>query len=126
LLKSCMEIKKLSSNKKFKTTSHSSILDQLRVRAEQFRKQGRLRDEDLEEIIKEIKETGGIEDDEANTKEARASMDEQNKVREAVEDGLLQTHGMAPNTKQHGIFRILGENCNGFNNKIRGNWRAQQ
>ena len=53
-------------------------------------------------------------------------MDEQHKVREAVEDGLLQTHGTAPNTKQHGIFRILGENCNGFNNKIRRNDKIEK
>ncbi len=25
---------------------------------------------------------------------------------------------MAPNTKQQGIFRIMGKNCNGFNNRI--------
>jgi hypothetical protein len=37
---------------------------------------------------------------------------------EVVEDGLLQVHGLAPNTKQHGIFRIMGEIFNGFNNQI--------
>ena len=40
---------------------------------------------------------------------------------EAVEEGLLQVHGTAPNTKQPGIFRLMGENCNGFNNRIGGN-----
>jgi hypothetical protein len=30
-------------------------------------------------------------------------------------------HGTAPNTKQQGIFQIMGENCNGFNNRIGGN-----
>ena len=40
---------------------------------------------------------------------------------EAVKEGLLQIHGLAPNTKQHGIFRIMGENCNGLNNRIGGN-----
>jgi hypothetical protein len=38
-------------------------------------------------------------------------------VLEEVEEGLLQVHRMAPNTKQQGIFRIMGENCNGFNNR---------
>jgi hypothetical protein len=38
-----------------------------------------------------------------------------------VEKGLLQVHGTALNTKQQGIFWIMGENCNGFNNRIRGN-----
>jgi hypothetical protein len=32
-----------------------------------------------------------------------------------------RVNGTAPNTKQQGIFRILGENCNGFNNRIGGN-----
>ena len=40
---------------------------------------------------------------------------------EAVEEGLLQVHGTAPNTKQPGIFRLMVENCNGFSNRIRGN-----
>ncbi len=30
-------------------------------------------------------------------------------------------HRTAPNTKQQGIFWIMGENCNGFNNRIGGN-----
>ncbi len=38
-----------------------------------------------------------------------------------MKEGLLQVHGTAPNTNQQGIFRILGENCNGFNNMIGGN-----
>jgi hypothetical protein len=46
---------------------------------------------------------------------------EHKRVMEAVEEGLLQVHGLAPNTKQPGIFQIMGKNCNGFNNKIRGN-----
>jgi hypothetical protein len=42
-------------------------------------------------------------------------------VLEAVEEGLLQTHGIAPNSKQGGIFRMLCKNGNGFNNRISGN-----
>jgi hypothetical protein len=30
-------------------------------------------------------------------------------------------HDSATNTKQSGIFWIMGENCNGFNNRIGGN-----
>jgi hypothetical protein len=30
-------------------------------------------------------------------------------------------HKTAPNTKQKGIFRIMGENCNGLNNRIGSN-----
>jgi hypothetical protein len=40
---------------------------------------------------------------------------------EAVEEGLLQVHGLALNTKQPGIFQIMGKNCNGFNKKNGGN-----
>ncbi len=39
---------------------------------------------------------------------------------EVVEEGLLQVHGTAPNSKQDGIFWIMGENCNRLNTKIRG------
>jgi hypothetical protein len=38
-----------------------------------------------------------------------------------VKEGLLQVHWTALNTKQQGIFRIMGENCNGLNNRIRSN-----
>ena len=40
---------------------------------------------------------------------------------DVVKEALLQVHRVAPNTKQGGIFRIMGENCNGLNNRIGGN-----
>jgi hypothetical protein len=92
-------------------------MEQLRIRADRFRKQGRLHDEDMEEIIRAIKE--GEEKDGEDS--GLAATVEQNQVMAAVKEGLLQIHGLAPNTKQHGIFRIMGENCNGLNNSIRGN-----
>ena len=42
-------------------------------------------------------------------------------VMDVVKEALLQVHRVAPNTKQGGIFRIMGENCNGLNNRIGGN-----
>ncbi len=96
-------------------------MEQLWIRADRFRKQDRLRDKDLEEIIKGIKENKDIKDDGGDDKAATAATNKHNKVLEAVEEGLLQVHGMAPNTKQQGIFRIIGKNCNGFNNWIGGN-----
>jgi hypothetical protein len=51
-----MKLKSLCINRKFKPTLHLSIMEQLRIKADQFRKQGRLQDQDLEEIIREIKE----------------------------------------------------------------------
>ncbi len=49
-------------------------MEQLRVRAERYRKRGRLRDEDLDEIIKDIKETGGTEDNETTAERERATL----------------------------------------------------
>ena len=95
-------------------------MEQLRIRAERFRKQGRLQEDDLEQIIKEITEEGRQEDSEGRNEEEAAEK-EHKRVMEAVEEGLLQVHGTAPNTKQPGIFRLMGENCNGFNNRIGGN-----
>ncbi len=75
----------------------------------------------MEEIIDEIRADEDFKDNKGNGKTALGATDEHNKAIEAVEDGLLQVHGMAPNMKQQGIFCIIGENCNGFNNQIGGN-----
>ena len=75
----------------------------------------------MEEIIVDIKASNKSTEEEAD-KTARCTSNNKNKrVMEAVEEGLLQVHGTAPNIKQQRIFRILGENCNGFNNRIGGN-----
>jgi hypothetical protein len=47
--------------------------------------------------------------------------DECRHVSEAIKEGLLKIHGTMSKTKQQGIFRIMGENCNGLNNRISGN-----
>jgi hypothetical protein len=116
-----MELKNLCKNGKFKTTSHTSIMEQLRIRADRFRKQGRLQDKDLEEIIADIKGADDLKADKAVGAATGAGNNEHLRVLEAVEDGLLQTHGIPPNTKQQEIFRIMGESCNGFSNQIGGN-----
>jgi hypothetical protein len=121
LLETCTEINSLYINGKIKTTSHKTIMEQLRIRADWFRKQGRLCDKDIDKIIKEMKANEGTIDDDTDRKAANASNDENRRVMEAVEAGLLQIHGTAPNIKQHGIFQVMGENCNGFNNRIGGN-----
>jgi hypothetical protein len=38
-----------------------------------------------------------------------------------MEEGLLQLHGILPNSKQEGIFRILCKNPNRLNSQITGN-----
>jgi hypothetical protein len=76
--------------------------------------------EDIEEIIKKLQEEEGNEGSaEEGTANAHAS--EHKAVKEAMEEGLLQPHGIPPNSKQEGIFRILCKNPNGLNNQITGN-----
>jgi hypothetical protein len=87
-------------------------MKQIRERADRFRKEGRLQDEDLEEIIKEIKACKDFKNNAEDGIGRMAAKDEHDKVMEMVEEGLLQVHGMAPNSKQYRIFRIMGENCN--------------
>jgi hypothetical protein len=95
-------------------------MKQLRYRADKFRKQGRLQDEQLEDIINAIKEGDDIMKTN-NGKSGTGATEKHKRVMEAVMEGLLQIHRMGPNTKQDGIFRIMGKNCNGLNNWIGGN-----
>ncbi len=74
----------------------------------------------MEMIINEMRrEMAGKEEGEQHHGSAKA--EEHARVMEAVEEGLLQVHGITPNSKQEGIFRVLCENANGFNNRISGN-----
>jgi hypothetical protein len=93
------EIKKIGINEKFKTISHRTIMEQLRIKADLFRKQGRLQDQDLEEIMSKIKADEEFKDGDENGKAKTASKDKQKRVLKAVKEGLLQVHGIAHNTK---------------------------
>jgi hypothetical protein len=95
-------------------------MKQLQYRADKFRKQGRLQDKELKDIINEIKEGDDIMKTN-NRRSGTAAMEKHKRVMEAVMEGLLQIHRMAPNTKQDGIFHIMGKNCNRLNNRNRGN-----
>ncbi len=96
---------------------HKTIMEHLRLQADRFRKQGRLQEDEMEAIIKEMREEMvGKEGGDQDSNTARA--EEHKRVMEAVKEGLLQTHGSAPNSKQAGIFRVLCKNANGFNNRI--------
>jgi hypothetical protein len=77
-------------------------MEQLRMKADRFRKQGRLQDQDMEEIIRKIKE--GDEQESGIEESGLKYTEEQNQVMEAVKERLLQINGLAPNTKQQGIF----------------------
>jgi hypothetical protein len=74
----------------------------------------------IREMRKELEEEGG------NRASGGTRAEEHARVLEAVEEGLLQTHGIAPNSKQAGIFRMLCENANGFNNRISGNHKIEK
>jgi hypothetical protein len=58
-----------------------------------------------------------IEEEEKETTKA----DKHQKVMEAVNEGLMQVHGSAPNSKQDGVFQIMCKNTNGLNNRISSN-----
>jgi hypothetical protein len=57
-------------------------MEQLRIRADRFRKQGRLCDEDIDEIINEMKANGGTIDDDTDIEVANASNDKNRRVRQ--------------------------------------------
>ncbi len=78
-------------------------MEQLQIRADRFRKQGRLHEDDLEQIIEDMMAEGRVEEGKVGDRETAADM-ELKRVMEAVGEGLLQVHGIAPNTKQPGIF----------------------
>ena len=61
-----MEIASVCTNGSIQPTNHKTIMEQLRIQAERFRKQGRLRDKDLEEIIAEIKANNRTAEEDAD------------------------------------------------------------
>ena len=58
----------------------------------------------MEKIISELK--GAEEGDVTREMEDSARVAERTVVHEAITEGLLQPHGLPPNTKQDGIFRL--------------------
>jgi hypothetical protein len=54
------------------------------LRADRFRKQGRLCNEDIDKIIKEMKANEGTIDDDTDRKAANASNDKNRRIMEAV------------------------------------------
>jgi len=69
----------------------------LEKRANRFRKNGRMEGGDMEELIQKLREEEGSEGADEDIAGARIS--EQEAVREAMEEGLLQPHGIPPNSK---------------------------
>ncbi len=79
-------------------TEHSTIMTYLKRRADRFRRNGRWRKEEMEEIIMELKEGTGDRCNDGGS-EGDAQMAEHVAVQEAITEGLLQPHGTPPNTK---------------------------
>jgi hypothetical protein len=99
-------------------------MEYLGKRANRFWRNGRLSEEEMEEIIMELKraeEERGNGDIESNTRVAEHAA-----LREAIAKGLLQPHGTPPNTKQGRIFQLLCKNPNGLNNRITGNHKLSK
>jgi hypothetical protein len=95
-------------------------MEHLRLQANWFRRQGRLQDDKMETIIEELKNDMEADRDREQDSEAKRS-DKHKRVMEVVDEGLLQVDGIAPNSKQDEIFRLMCENANGFNSKINRN-----
>jgi hypothetical protein len=60
-------------------------------------------EEDVETIIEEMKEKMGVADIKEEEKETTKA-DKLQKAMEVVNEGLMQVHGSAPNSKQDGVF----------------------
>jgi hypothetical protein len=61
LLPTCIKLKDLGVNGKFQTTKYTTIMEQLQIRAYRFRKKERLQEDNLEQIIKDMKAEGQAE-----------------------------------------------------------------
>jgi hypothetical protein len=86
----------------------------LTKKGDMFQRNGQIHGKEMNEIITKLKrgeEPSGIRVNEEDTQIA-----EHSEVQEALLEGLLQPHGILPNTKQDGTFQLLCENPNGLNN----------
>ncbi len=61
MLPTCIKLKDLGVNGKFQTTKYTTIMEQLQIRAYRFRKKERLQEDNLEQIIKDMKAEGQAE-----------------------------------------------------------------
>jgi hypothetical protein len=84
-------------------------MEHLRLQADRFRRQGRLQDDKMETIIEELTNDMEADRDGEQDSEATRSDKEHKRVMEVVDEGLLQVHGIAPNSKQDGIFCVMCE-----------------
>jgi hypothetical protein len=64
-----MNLKDKCVNGKFRTSEHKTILEHLRLQADRFRKQGRLQENEMEAIIKEMREEPAILTGQRSTRE---------------------------------------------------------
>jgi hypothetical protein len=124
LASTCNRIRSLCKQGTFKTTEHKTIMGYLEKRASKFRKNEQMGGKDMKEIIRKLQEEKSNEGTEGGIASAHAS--EHKAVKEAMEEGLLQPHGIPPNSKQDKIFRILCKNPNVLNNQITSNHKLRK
>ena len=116
-------------------TKHSKVLEVLEKRARRYREKAGYRSTpERADGYDAIDETGtvptaGLKDEESAEEEAeRADLSvEQREILEAggVDAEVLQVHGSAPGSKQEGVCRLVYENLNGINSRLRiGGFRA--
>ncbi len=86
-----MNVKDTCTNGKFRTTNHKTIMKHLRLQADLFRRQGRLKDDKMETIIEELIKDMEIDGCRGQNKES-TRLDKHKRVMEAVDKGLLQVH----------------------------------
>ncbi len=70
-------------------------MEHLRIRADRFRKQGQLQEDNLVQIINNMKAKGTFKEDNRGSKDI-AALDEHKRVMEAIKEGLLQVHALPP------------------------------
>ncbi len=83
MITTCIKLKDYGVNGKFQTTKHTTIMEQLRIRADRFRKQGRLQEDNLGQIIEDMKAEGQVKEGKVGDGETAADI-ELKQVMEAV------------------------------------------
>jgi hypothetical protein len=78
-------------------------MEHLQLQADWFRRHGKLWEDKMETIIEELKRDTVAEEDKGREEEAKR-LEEHQRVLEAVNEGLLQVHGIAPNSKKDRMF----------------------
>jgi hypothetical protein len=110
------------------TTTHNTILEILERRATQFQVQLTTVQEDAQ-VDSRIDETGTLATVENNMMERHMEMEaqvmEERELR-AINDDVLEIHGVCPGKKSDGVMRLIYENANGIDGRFNNNRKVQK